>query len=119
MFALTSIGAAGFRGCRKSRLIQVSCVGAHGRAPYKLLIKQGLWAHSRAPYNSLTKKGLWAHGCAPLHASIKIKPTFATPSEAHGFDSGSAPCHPNCSWRATPGKPPTRPYVAHLEFKVW
>ena len=29
--------------------------GAHGRAPYKLLIKQGLWAHSRAPLQALIK----------------------------------------------------------------
>ncbi len=31
--------AAGFRGCRKSRLTQVSCVGAHSRAPLRALIK--------------------------------------------------------------------------------
>ena len=50
----------------KSRLTQVSCVGAHSRAPYKPLIK----------------KGLWAHCCAPLQALIQIKWTFATPSKA-------------------------------------
>ncbi len=60
----------GSRDCLKNRLTQVSCVGAHGRAPYKPLIKQGVWAHSRAP----------------LHASIKIKRSLATPSKAHGSD---------------------------------
>ena len=58
----------GFRGCRKGRLTQVSCVGAH----------------RRAPYNPLTNIDLWAHVCAPLHASIKIKRSFTTPSLAHG-----------------------------------
>ncbi len=73
-----SVRAAGFRGCRKSRLTQVSCVGAHSRAPYKPLIKQGMWAHSRAP----------------LQALIKIKWGHTTPSLAcgpvlgqQGFDS--------------------------------
>ena len=36
------------RDCVKSPLTQVSCVGAHGRAPYKYLINRGSWAHSRA-----------------------------------------------------------------------
>ena len=57
-------------GVAKVSLTQVSCVGAH----------------RRAPYNPLTNRDLWAHVCAPLHASIKIKPTFATPSEACGSD---------------------------------
>ena len=52
------------------RLIQVSCVGAHGRAPYKPLIQHGVWAHSRAP----------------LQALIKIKWGFAKPSKAWGSD---------------------------------
>ncbi len=43
------------RDCLKSRPTQVSCVGAHGRAPYRLLIKQDLWAHSRAPLQALIK----------------------------------------------------------------
>jgi len=62
------IRAVGFRRRRKSRLTQISCVGAH----------------RRAPYNPLTNRDLWAHICAPLHASIKIKQSFATPSLAHG-----------------------------------
>ncbi len=41
--------------CLESRLTQVSCVGAHGCAPYKPWIKQGLWAHSRAPLQALIK----------------------------------------------------------------
>ncbi len=49
------------RGLRSpnGRLIQVGCVGAHRRAPYK----------------PLTNRGLWAHICAPLPASIKVKLT--------------------------------------------
>jgi len=31
--------------------------GAHGRAPYKPLIKQGLWAHFCAPLQALIKIG--------------------------------------------------------------
>jgi len=63
-----AVRPVGFRGRRKSQLTQVACVGAHGCAPYKPLIKQGLWAHSRAP----------------LQALIKIKSGVATPSLAHG-----------------------------------
>ena len=41
---------------RHEWLTQASCVGAHGRAPYKPLINMGLWAHSRAPLQALLKK---------------------------------------------------------------
>jgi len=56
--------AVGFRDSLKTRLTQVSCVGAHGRAPYKPLIKRGLWAHSRAPLQALIKIK-WAFACGP------------------------------------------------------
>lgn len=48
------------RNSLNSQLTQISWVGAHSRAPYKTLIKQGLWEH----------------GCTPLQASIKIKQSF-------------------------------------------
>ncbi len=41
--------------CVKSRLTQVSCVGAHSRAPYKSLINRGSWAHSRLPLQDTTQ----------------------------------------------------------------
>jgi len=67
-FLVSSVRAVGFRGCRKSRLTQVSSVGAH----------------SRAPYNPLTNSGLWAHSCAPLPVFVKVKLPFSTPSLACG-----------------------------------
>ncbi len=52
---VSSSRAAGFGGCRKSRLTQVSCVGAHGRAPTNRDLSTDYRAHSRAPLRALIK----------------------------------------------------------------
>ncbi len=56
---------------------------AHGRAPYKLLMKKGLWAHSRAPLQALIKLK-WdfetVSAVRPYRHLIKIKLGFETVS---------------------------------------
>ena len=49
--------ARGLKRVSQKSADQVSSVGAHGRAPYKPLIKQGVGAHSRAPLQALIKVG--------------------------------------------------------------